>query len=48
MYPNRAALLAMSTSDEWREIAVHRSAGLKGQLNIETVQSGEFTTPGAD
>jgi len=37
MYPNRAALLAMSTSDAWREIAVHRTAGLKGQLNIETV-----------
>jgi len=37
MYPDRAALLAMSTSDEWREHAVHRTAGLKGQLNIETV-----------
>ncbi len=37
MYPNRAALLAMSTSEAWREIAVHRTAGLKGQLNIETV-----------
>lgn len=37
MYPNRAAMVRMSLSDEWREIAVHRSAGLKGQLNIETV-----------
>lgn len=37
MYPNRAQLLAMSISPEWREIAVHRTAGLKGQLNIETV-----------
>jgi hypothetical protein len=36
-YPNRAALVAMSTSDEWREISVHREAGLAGQLNIETV-----------
>ncbi len=36
-YPNRAALLAMSTSDAWREAAVHRTAGLAGQLNIETV-----------
>jgi len=36
-YPNRAALLAMSTSDAWREASVHRSAGLAGQLNIETV-----------
>ncbi len=39
-YPNRAALLAMSTSEEWRELSVHRSAGLAGQLNIETVARG--------
>jgi uncharacterized protein (DUF1330 family) len=37
MYPERAAMVRMSMSDEWRAIAVHRSAGLKGQLNIETV-----------
>jgi uncharacterized protein (DUF1330 family) len=37
MYPRRAALLAMSSSPEWREIGVHRDAGLAGQLNIETV-----------
>lgn len=36
-YPNRGALLAMSSSAEWREAAVHRTAGLAGQLNIETV-----------
>lgn len=36
-YPDRAALVAMSTSPEWRAIAVHREAGLAGQLNIETV-----------
>ena len=36
-YPNRAALFEMSTSDEWRALAVHRAAGLAGQLNIETV-----------
>ncbi len=36
-YPNRAALFEMSTSDDWRELAVHRTAGLAGQLNIETV-----------
>lgn len=36
-YPNRAALLEMSSSDEWRALAVHRTAGLAGQLNIETV-----------
>jgi uncharacterized protein (DUF1330 family) len=36
-YPNRAALLNMSMSKEWRDAEVHRSAGLEGQLNIETV-----------
>ncbi len=36
-YPNRRALVEMSSSPDWREIAVHRKAGLKGQLNIETV-----------
>jgi len=38
-YPNRAALLDMSSSPEWQEIGVHRAAGLAGQLNIETVAS---------
>lgn len=36
-YPNRKALFEMSTSPEWQAISVHRDAGLKGQLNIETV-----------
>ena len=36
MYPSRKALFDMSTSKEWMEIAVHREAGLEGQLNIET------------
>lgn len=36
-YPNRRALFDMSTSDEWRAASVHRTAGLAGQLNIETV-----------
>ena len=36
-YPNRGALLQMSSSQAWRDAAVHRSAGLAGQLNIETV-----------
>lgn len=39
-YANRGALIAMSMSAEWREIAVHRTAGLAGQLNIETVAGG--------
>jgi uncharacterized protein (DUF1330 family) len=38
-YPNRAALLRLATSPECRAIAVHREAGLEGQLNIETVPS---------
>ena len=37
MYPRRADMVRMSLSEEWREAAVHRFAGLKGQLNIETV-----------
>ncbi|MEO0786786.1 MAG: DUF1330 domain-containing protein [Pseudomonadota bacterium] len=37
VYPNREALLKMSSSQEWRDIAVHREAGLAGQLNIESV-----------
>jgi uncharacterized protein (DUF1330 family) len=36
-YPNRAALVAMASSAEYQAIAVHRAAGLEGQLNIETV-----------
>ena len=36
-YPNRAALVAMSSSAEWQAASVHRTAGLAGQLNIETV-----------
>ncbi|MEP4652962.1 MAG: DUF1330 domain-containing protein [Ilumatobacter sp.] len=35
-YPNRAALVAMSMSTAYAEIAPHRTAGLAGQLNIET------------
>lgn len=41
-YPDRAALWAMSTSEAWRKIAIHREAGLAGQLNIETTYAGGF------
>ena len=41
MYPDRGSMVRMSLSEEWRAIAVHRAAGLKGQLNIETVASNE-------
>jgi len=37
MYPRRSSLLEMVSMEKYREIAVHRDAGLKGQLNIETV-----------
>ena len=36
MYPSRAAMLEMISSPEYQDIAVHREAGLAGQLNIET------------
>ncbi|HVV31706.1 MAG TPA: hypothetical protein VHC73_00655, partial [Vitreimonas sp.] len=41
MYPQRGDMVRMSMSEEWRAISVHRSAGLKGQLNIETVAPNE-------
>ena len=37
VYPERADLMKMSTSEAWQTAAVHRYAGLEGQLNIETV-----------
>ena len=37
MYPSRQAMMDMMQSPEYQEISVHRSAGLAGQLNIETV-----------
>jgi uncharacterized protein (DUF1330 family) len=36
MYPSRAAMLEMISSPEYQAIALHREAGLAGQLNIET------------
>lgn len=38
-YPSRAAMLEMMQLPEYQEIAVHRAAGLAGQLNIETSNS---------
>ena len=37
MYPSRAAMFEMIQLPEYAEISVHRTAGLAGQLNIETV-----------
>jgi uncharacterized protein (DUF1330 family) len=36
-YPSRSHVVAMSSSEEWQTLSVHRAAGLAGQLNIETV-----------
>lgn len=36
-YPKRGDMVRMSMSPEWQAAAVHRTAGLEGQLNIETV-----------
>ena len=35
-YPSRKAMLEMITNPEYLESAIHRTAGLAGQLNIET------------
>ena len=39
MYPSRTAMFEMIQLPEYAEISVHRSAGLAGQLNIETVEA---------
>ncbi len=39
MYPSRSAMMDMVRSEEMQEIGVHRSAGLAGQLNIETADA---------
>jgi uncharacterized protein (DUF1330 family) len=36
VYPSRQAMLDMMQSEGMKEISAHRSAGLAGQLNIET------------
>ena len=40
MYPSKKAMLAMITDPDYIESAKHRSAGLVGQLNIETKGGG--------
>ena len=39
MYPSRKAMLEMISSPEYQASAVHRTAGLAGQLNIEVVEA---------
>ncbi len=41
MYPNRKAMLTMIMAPEYQKSAVHRAAGLAGQLNIEMVLPDE-------
>ena len=38
-YPNRATVFEMTTSVEYQQVQHHRTAGLAGQLNIETTHS---------
>lgn len=38
MYPSRKAMLEMISSPEYQASALHREAGLTGQLNIELVE----------
>ena len=48
MHPSRAAMFEMIQLPAYAEISVHRTEGLAGQLNIETVApSSDLTTAGA-
>jgi len=38
MYPSRKAMMDMISSPDYQASAVHRTAGLAGQLNIELVE----------
>ena len=38
MYPSRKAMMEMMSSPDYQAAAVHRTAGLAGQLNIELVE----------
>ena len=49
IYPSRKAMLQMIQMPEYAEIIVHRSAGLAGQLNIETINaSGQWLCESAE
>mgnify|MGYP003978101119 CR=1 FL=1 len=39
MYPNRKAMMTMMMDADFQQSSIHRTAGLEGQLNIETVAS---------
>ncbi len=38
MYPSRKAMMEMMSSPDYQASAIHRTAGLAGQLNIEMVE----------
>lgn len=40
-YPSKKAMLKMITSPEYMESHKHRVAGLAGQLNIESIETGK-------
>ena len=40
MYPSRQAMMEMMSNPDYQASAVHRTAGLKGQLNIELSAGG--------
>lgn len=42
MYPSRQKMLEMVMDPAYMESAVHRTAGLEGQLNIETTGAGQL------
>jgi uncharacterized protein (DUF1330 family) len=44
-YPSRTVFLQLTSTAEYAEIAVHRQAGLEGQLNIETVRGTLAPSP---
>jgi hypothetical protein len=40
-YPSKKAMLKMITNPEYMESHKHRVAGLAGQLNIESIETGK-------
>lgn len=46
-YPSRQAMLEMIKSSAYQDIAIHRTAGLAGQLNIETSTQSATSLKGA-
>ena len=43
-YPTPSAFRAMLESDEYRDVHIHREAGLAGQLNISTTSPGHVAS----